>query len=756
MRLLSLFLLIMPLIGYPMISGVVRDIVDHKVIEHVLVSLIDSRDSTILFQTKTDSNGFFLIKEMPNGNYLLFSRTGYESNKVKSSDNMEVLLIPRENTIKEVAITAGQVVQKANGILFIPREETIISGKTAIEMLNYIPSISVSNDNIEVLGRVASVVYVDKRKILSFEELKNLPADEIAKVEVEYLASVDNTASVDGGVVRITLKRLPNIGYTTNMSSAITFYDSPKFSFLNSETASFRARRDGMSLYAFSSVSFQKINFTEDYNFIFSDDKFSAKDATNRSANSYYGFLSVYNQIGKHGIGFSSAADARRGSSSINRDSEESLEDSNEVSDENDSNVMTNQTSHRKSYQVTGLYNLSDDKFTFTTGVDFLYVKTDKCVFLSSPNLDEQSDESSTNKFLEFNPKISIKLSNGDLQAGLTFQMTGRKEPFFSENSALKANGQVYAVYSSYSAKMIGDKLMYYVGCRYQRNDLNVNDGGINRSSIYNEICPQMSLKYCFGNNSISLSYKRSINEIPYSALTSFRNYVSPNQYFTGNPNLKQSTNNIWQVMYSHNNRHYAYVSYCNENRPIYDCSFLDPDNPDVIGCRPENGEYLRYVFAGIDVSFSPTKWWTFRTVGNVRPMWCAMQGEQVRDLSNHKVSVFSSFKFGDFAGAEIKYVYESKVSLFDFYISARHQINVSAYRYFLNKSLLVSLDAVPFFPGAQSLVKTNGAAYSRINHRGNEYICLRLSYKFGGGDVGNKTVNGQQYFEEYSSQKRQ
>ena len=56
-------------------------------------------------------------------------------------------------------------------------------------------------------------------KLTSFDELDNIPADRIDKVKVNYLAGLNQNASITGGTIEITLKRIPEGGYSGSVSA---------------------------------------------------------------------------------------------------------------------------------------------------------------------------------------------------------------------------------------------------------------------------------------------------------------------------------------------------------------------------------------------------------------------------------------------------------------------------------------------------------------------------------------------------------
>ena len=110
----------------------------------------------------------------------------------------------------------------------------------------FLPGVSRQGSVYRISGIDVSEIYVDGMKLTSFDELDNIPADRIDKVRVNYLAGLNQNASVSGGIIEITLKRIPEGGYSGSVS-AIGGYAN--YGGLGNAGMLFQARYGAISIY---------------------------------------------------------------------------------------------------------------------------------------------------------------------------------------------------------------------------------------------------------------------------------------------------------------------------------------------------------------------------------------------------------------------------------------------------------------------------------------------------------------------------
>ena len=142
--------------------------------------------------------------------------------------------------IQEVTMTKKVFQKKADRMVFDVANSPIAKGTTGFDLLKETPMVS-STDNatLKILGKNASIIYINGRKSnmepeAVIEMLKNMPSENISKIEVITMPSSEFQVEGNQGIINIILKKKPtdgtngnirfedNQGYFNNPSGAVT------------------------------------------------------------------------------------------------------------------------------------------------------------------------------------------------------------------------------------------------------------------------------------------------------------------------------------------------------------------------------------------------------------------------------------------------------------------------------------------------------------------------------------------------------
>ena len=142
--------------------------------------------------------------------------------------------------IQEVTMTKKVFQKKADRMVFDVANSPIAKGTTGFDLLKETPMVS-STDNatLKILGKNASIIYINGRKSnmepeAVIEMLKNMPSENISKIEVITMPSSEFQVEGNQGIINIILKKKPtdgtngnirfgdNQGYFNNPSGSIT------------------------------------------------------------------------------------------------------------------------------------------------------------------------------------------------------------------------------------------------------------------------------------------------------------------------------------------------------------------------------------------------------------------------------------------------------------------------------------------------------------------------------------------------------
>jgi hypothetical protein len=221
------------------------------------VALYQHPDSGLVKVVTTDEAGNFRFADVSSGEYTLTATyVGYE--------NLEVDVFPllpgAEKDLGTLAFAEGGValqeiaVTATRSLLEVKADRTVFNvagtinsaGSDAISLLRKAPGVVVgNNDNISVLGRSGVLLYVDgKRLPLNGQELsdylRNLPAEQIDRIEIITSPGAKYEAEGNGGIIDIRLKREENLGLNGSIAAA---YGQGRYSRSNvTTTANYRSK----------------------------------------------------------------------------------------------------------------------------------------------------------------------------------------------------------------------------------------------------------------------------------------------------------------------------------------------------------------------------------------------------------------------------------------------------------------------------------------------------------------------------------
>jgi outer membrane receptor for ferrienterochelin and colicin len=104
----------------------------------------------------------------------------------------------------------------------------IAKGTTGFDLLKETPMVSsTDNSTLKILGKNASVIYINGRKSnmdpeAVIEMLKNMPSENISKIEVITMPSSEFQVEGNQGIINIILKKSQQMVQTETSDSKIT------------------------------------------------------------------------------------------------------------------------------------------------------------------------------------------------------------------------------------------------------------------------------------------------------------------------------------------------------------------------------------------------------------------------------------------------------------------------------------------------------------------------------------------------------
>ncbi|HEY9363032.1 MAG TPA: outer membrane beta-barrel protein [Chitinophagaceae bacterium] len=225
------------------VKGVIFDTINQKNLVNRSVSLLRQKDSVLYKLTHSDAKGFFELKNLLPGNYLLFVRhPGYEDyidhlqlNDSSKIDLGTVTMTPKAIILKEVIVRKQiSAIIKGDTIEFAADSFKAREGASVEEMLKKLPGIQIDkNGTITAMGEKVIKVFVDGEEFFGDDPTiatKNLQADAVDKIQVFDKKSDQATfTGIDDGerskTINLQLKKDKKKGYFGKLDLGAGFND---------------------------------------------------------------------------------------------------------------------------------------------------------------------------------------------------------------------------------------------------------------------------------------------------------------------------------------------------------------------------------------------------------------------------------------------------------------------------------------------------------------------------------------------------
>lgn len=207
------------------VKGRVLDKKSNTGLEFINVVIRKTGSTKILKGAITDTEGHFIITDVPYGNYTLTaSFVGYkdlvkpfEISNTNTNKNFIALYLSEDaKSLDEVVVTAQRSDMKleVDRKTFNVDQQIANAGGVASDVLENIPSVEVDNDgNVSLRGNSSVEIWINgKASGLTSDNrasvLEQLPAESIEKIEVIDNPSSKFSAEGSAGIINIVLKKI--------------------------------------------------------------------------------------------------------------------------------------------------------------------------------------------------------------------------------------------------------------------------------------------------------------------------------------------------------------------------------------------------------------------------------------------------------------------------------------------------------------------------------------------------------------------
>ena len=630
MRNVSIILALLIALHLNAVTSIQGKVVDsqNNPLPYVSVVLQNALDSSYVCGVATDTEGLFTLQIQEDIEYtLLLSYMGYESIKkvCRAGDLGTIVMKEDSKKLDEVVIVASRTQYDARGYMVNLRSSAIAKGKQAPDALTFLPGVSKDDGGYKINGLKVSEIYVDGVKLTSSDELKNIPADIIDKVKVNYLAGANQNAANAGGTIEITLHKPSESSYYGSLWGGAEY--QPSYGFSNENLG-------GLIYYRYKNLSIYD-NLSLDFFQPEETAKQSIWDPTNNMRteideevkNKWHTFrnrLSLTHNINDKSYFGGSYYIATNKTKTTTLDK---------------GATGLSSVDARNSYliqEATLKYNtssLSQRGTTLEMIGDYYNRQSDnKSNYTYAQNPSSTSEDKTTLNMYKFSVDLTDPRSQKLVwKYGASLQYITSKytpivgavdgsERFQTSQVATRTSGLTPLVYASAMGQVW--KIQYNAGANFQLNRIwykTLDDGETSTDTQWG-INPTVQLMMPLGGNgkhALMLNYKRTLDNIPYSAISSTIRWTDPYNYTVGNPDLKAQTVDIVIVGVStFRNLLNLNAMYARARNTIHWETRQSPAALDVFYITPINLPAQNSYGAGVEINWSPVKPWAMKLSG--------------------------------------------------------------------------------------------------------------------------------------------
>jgi hypothetical protein len=635
------------------ISGIVLSNTQ-KAIPFANIALVNNTDAKTIKGTISDSAGNFTITIKNIGTYKLnVTSIGYmdfSSAIINIDSATTTFALPIIILQNDAKTNAAVVVTSKKRFIEIQADKTVLNiennvaavGNSAFELIKKAPAVTVDKDeNLKLKGGIATIFVDGKPFYLQGDQLvqylKNLQADAISKIEIIGNPSSKYDAAGSNGIINIKLKKNKLYGTNGSVTVGAGYGRYPKVSSsisLNHRTKSINIFSDASLGY---SESFNKLT----YNSIITN----GNAATLQDRENYWHPKTTWNSF-KVGADFNVSKKTIigvlvKGSA----DNENAITDNETIFSDGNKNKLQSIITQKDNNEKTNNYSYNVNLKTELDSIGSeLVFDADYITFTrraENINYNNFKDATNTNYRNEYTFRnstpadINIKTAKIDItkvfsnsfkiEAGTKFSAV-QNDNFLKVDSISTSNNwqidnnrtntflyteKIAAAYFNFIKDW--KKFSLQAGVRAENTYYKGNSVTLNqvRDSSYLNLFPSVFITYRMNDNNVfNVSFSRRINRPSYQSLNPFIDFIDPFTQFEGNPNLKPSFTQSYEVKHSYKNFLYSTLSYSYTKAQTTNIILQDKNTGAVRNLTANVGNST-YISLNESFSVEPTKWWS-------------------------------------------------------------------------------------------------------------------------------------------------
>jgi hypothetical protein len=586
------------------------------------------RKGADLDRTYCDSTGSFAFT--PSFNHdTIFLRAHYLSDSsvavpARSGDSIRKYLITVEMSrqLKEIVLSNHSfplIEKKVDRLIFNIDDRALFANKSVLEMLKYVPGVTVYHNAISINGKGNvgvmindKLVYLDGKDLMDY---LNVYKDDIARIEVISAPPAKYDAEDIGGLLNIVTKSNKLLGLYGDVNMSLQ-----KNSFFSgNDGLNLRWRHKNLNIVTslgYSGGAYQE-HIIDNYSFKYPSGNRWASVQNNKMGFRYYRASTSleYNLSKNTSLTASYSFNYNKSNDRINQlilyysGNLDSIGKATGSDNSLNRNHIIDINLHRnlnKSGRTVDFYadyvdKLSNEDYETVTAN---YLKNDReptgtsFRLFSSGNTPKnlfsiKSDLAWPELIFKFKAEFGLKYMRFDNRSTIEYGLT-KNEIKNPSHDAFKYSENISAAYFSLDRSF--GKMTSKIGVRYE-NTLSKGtslNSGENSRNVFNNLFPDVFLLYHFSDVfSLDGSYSRRINRPRIWDVNPYRWYSGIYSYTVGNPFLRPSIQDNLEVNATFKNSYFLNLNYAVSHRPIVTLPGHDADT--VINAKVNNGTLYRF-----------------------------------------------------------------------------------------------------------------------------------------------------------------
>ncbi len=577
------------------ISGRISN-TDNSSLSFANVILYQDKTETAIRAAATEKDGTYVLKNVENGVYRIeVSMLGYQTKKSESfsfTNEVKDLIFDfslQSEQLDEVVLTYKKpIIRQTAEKLIVDIEKSEMVNTNLQDVMKKIPGVIVTNGNLNYGGQ-GNIRILINGKTTDYMDvsalLREMPADNIARVELVQQPGAEYDAEGSGPIINIILKKNVKLGTHGNLKSTVGYVED----FLYGTSASVASYKNKLNWQA--SAGYNRSSWREDLiisrkvlDETYNQTSISPFDPeTFRISGGLDYYINDNNTFGINANRIQSQSDrvTSNNTTIINESSETGLLTDNSYDRD------------RITFTLNPYYEFDDQKNKVT--LDFNYIdynyQNENNLFKVAESLIDYDDQryfqdaayeiltykgdykrtSNDNLSWGAGAKYSKIDSDSDLQAftqnqeGVFVNNTNQTNRFLIDESIL-------ALYAKLNAKI--DKWSLSGGLRWEESDTKGTSITQNktRSRNISKLFPSVSLgREITKEVSANVAYSYRIQRPSYTSLNSFVYYYDPFTFEAGNPNLKPAFTNSFRFNLTYEDQPFFSVGYTQTTDALFE-----------------------------------------------------------------------------------------------------------------------------------------------------------------------------------------